>query len=100
MISLDRVEGFEWDAGKAEKSSVKHSVEQREAEQVFFNDPLLLLEDATHSRAERRIHAFGKSNAGRLLHISFTLRRGETLIRVISARPMNRKEQFRYEQES
>ena len=100
MITLDRVQGFDWDDGNGQKSLIKHGVEQREAEQVFFNDPLLLLEDSGHSHVERRIHAFGKSNTGRLLHVSFTLRVDETLIRVISARAMNRKERLRYEQEA
>jgi uncharacterized DUF497 family protein len=100
MIALDRVEGFEWDSGNAQKSVLKHGVDQREAEQAFFNDPLLLLEDERHSQKERRLHALGKTNSGRFLHVAFTLRGDETQIRVISARPMNRKEQSRYEQEA
>ena len=93
-------EGFEWDAGNALKNAGKHSVSASEAEQVFFNDPLLLLEDIVHSQQERRIHALGKTNQGRLLHITFTLRQNGKLIRVISARQMSRKERMRYEQES
>ena len=64
---------------------------------MFFNDPLLLLEDARHSGAEPRFHALGKTGAGRRLHIAFTLRRERTLIRVISARDMRRKERDVYE---
>ncbi len=96
MIVLSAVEGFEWDDGNALKSAIKHGVTRSEVEQVFVNEPLLLLEDAGHSIAERRIHAFGVSHEGRHLHVSFTLRNSDTLIRVISARPMSRKERLRY----
>jgi uncharacterized DUF497 family protein len=78
----------------------KHDVNQAEAEQVFFNDPLLIVEDDRHSALEVRLHALGRTDAGRLIHISFTLRGGDRLIRVISARTMHRKERLRYEQES
>jgi hypothetical protein len=68
-----------------------------EAEQVFFNAPLLVLKDPRHSSQETRFHALGKTDENRLLHITFTLRgRGEK-IRVISARDMHRKERAIYE---
>ncbi len=69
-----------------------------EAEQVFFNIPLLLLADARHSQQEARHHALGRTKEGRLLHITFTLRKASSLIRVISARDMHRKERTIYEQ--
>jgi len=100
MISFERIEGFEWDDGNARKNVDKHDVGQAEAEQIFFHEPLLLAEDAKHSRSEPRYHAMGKTAPGRLLHVTFTLRRGQTLIRVISTRDMHRKERLRYEQET
>lgn len=69
-----------------------------ETEQVFFNDPLLLLEDSKHSQREKRNHALGKTDEGRLLHITFTLRNAGEKIRVISARDMHKKERKIYEQ--
>jgi uncharacterized DUF497 family protein len=96
MIDLTAVTGFEWDQGNARKND-KHGVTMAESEQVFFNAPLLLLEDLKHSGMEVRYHALGKSNAGRQLHISFTLRSGGSLIRVISVRDMHRKEREIYE---
>jgi uncharacterized protein len=86
MIDWTRVVGFDWDAGNERKSSDKRRVSQAEAEQTFFNQPLLVLEDDRHSATERRFHALGRTEAGRRLHVAFTLRREETLIRVISAR--------------
>ena len=46
MLDLSRIEGFDWDHGNARKSVEKHGVGQGETEQVFFNDPLLVVEDA------------------------------------------------------
>ena len=99
MIDLSRVTEFDWDGGNARKKE-PHGVSMAEAEQIFFNVPLLLLADLQHSRSEPRFHALGKSAEGRRLHLSFTLRRSESAIRVISARDMHRKERVIYEQAS
>ncbi len=95
MIAFETVKGFQWDAGNSRKSEDKHGVTQAEAEQVFSNQPLLLAFDIAHSSTEQRIQAMGKTNAGRLLHVTFTIR-GD-LVRVISARPMHKKERAKYE---
>jgi len=100
MLDLTRIEGFDWDDGNSRKSTDKHGISQAEAEQVFFNEPLLLLEDVKHSTYEPRFHALGRTDEDRLLHISFTLRGEGRLVRVISARDMHRKERDRYEQET
>ena len=97
MMEWKRVTGFDWDAGNQRKSKEKHAVNRFEAEQVFFNQPLLVLADDKHSQKEARYHALGKSNDARLLHITFTLRFENTLVRVISARDMHRKERNIYE---
>src|SRR5688572_32653010 len=91
------VAGFDWDEGNAMKNE-KHSVGDAEAEQLFVNEPLLVLQDSAHSSAEPRWHALGRTNEGRLLHATFTLRAGGTRVRIISARPMHRKERKAYEQ--
>lgn len=98
MIDYAQIIGFEWDAGNVGKSADKHNVSQSEAEQVFFNQPLLILNDQKHSQNEVRFHALGKTDETRLLHITFTLRSADTLIRVISARDVHRKERIVYEQ--
>jgi uncharacterized DUF497 family protein len=100
VIDFERIEGFQWDEGNSRKSADKHGVDQGEAEQVFFNDPLLVLQDVGHSLSEVRLHALGRTDAGRLLHVTFTLRGDGALIRVISARTMSRMERRRYEQET
>ena len=99
MIDFGQVTGFDWDAGNARKSVTKHGVGQAEAEQVFFNDPLLVVGDARHSGEEARYHALGRTDGGRLVHATFTLRRDGALLRVISARDMSRRERMRYAEE-
>jgi len=100
MVDLARIEGFDWDEGNSRKSVEKHGVSQAEAEQIFFNDPRLIVEDVSHSVRELSLQALGRTDSGRLLHISFTLRGDGRLIRVISARTMHRKERLRYEHEA
>ena len=99
MTDLSKVVGFEWDEGNSRKNE-RHRVSMAEAEQIFFNSPLLVLPDQRHSEAELRFHALGKTNEGRRLHITFTLRDAGQFIRVISARDMHRKERVIYEQAS
>ena len=94
------VEGFEWDEGNARKNADKHDISQAEAEQVFFNEPLLLMDDVKHNQTEARLHAMGKTEAGRLLHVTFMFRYEGTRIRVISARDMSRKERRYYDKEA
>lgn len=98
MIDFDLIVGFEWDAGNGRKSEVKHGVTQAEAEEVFFNNPLLISTDEKHSENEGRFVALGKTNKARALTVIFTLRLDKTLIRVISARDQHRKERHLYEQ--
>lgn len=98
MIDLERIVGFDWDDGNSRKSADKHDVSQAEAESIFFNDPLILAEDLRHSNREPRFNALGKTGRNRLLHVTFTLRQNGTMIRVISARDMHRKERRLYEQ--
>lgn len=91
---LARVTGFDWDDGNATKNWTKHGVTQAECEQVFFNAPLVLAADPAHSSNESRSFALGQTNAGQLLLIVFTLRGSQ--LRVISARPMSRREREVY----
>ena len=98
MINVDLIVGFEWDSGNHRKNELKQSVTSAEAEEVFFNSPLLISMDDKHSVSERRYLAIGQSSRARELSIIFTLRQGGTLIRVISARDQHRKERNLYEQ--
>jgi uncharacterized protein len=86
------VEGFEWDEGNSSKNWTRHQVSQTEAEQVFLNRPLVVV--GAPFKGEPRRFAFGRTGAGRLLTVVFTIR--GSLLRVISVRPMSRRERRGY----
>ena len=87
--------GFQWDKHNIQKNWEKHKVTPVESEQAFFNRPLKIIKDIHHSQEEERFYALGKTDEGRRLFISFTLRK--KLIRVISSRDMSQKEREIYE---
>jgi len=91
------VEGFEWDAGNSEKNLIKHSVSNSECEEAFSDERKLIRDDPKHSNTETRHQIVGRTNLGRILFISFTIRRDK--IRVISARDVNKKERTYYEKQ-
>ena len=99
MAELSLVIGFEWDAANERKSLDRHDVSQAEAEQIFSDAHLLVIKDDRHSLLEIWWHALGRTDAGRFLHATFTLRHGGTKIRMISARDMHKKERQKYEAE-
>jgi uncharacterized DUF497 family protein len=86
---------FEWDPGKAERNRSRHGVAFTEATTVF-GDPLeVTISDVLHSEGEFRFLSLGRSDAGRLLVVSYVEREGR--IRIISARLANPKERRDYE---
>ena len=93
---LAQCTGFEWDVGNAEKNWEAHEVSRGEAEETFFNRPFVVAPDAGHSGREARYAARGRTEEGRRLTIIFAVR--GTLVRVISARDMSRRERRIYEQ--
>lgn len=52
LMLMQQIEGFDWDFGNAEKIINIHNVLPSEAEQMFFNEPLLLMDDVKHSQKE------------------------------------------------
>ncbi len=94
IINRIKIDGFEWDTGNRDKNEIKHEVKQKECEESFFNEPLLISEDIQHSKIEKRLYLLGRTNNGRPLFISFTIRNNK--IRVISARDQSNKEKTIY----
>jgi uncharacterized DUF497 family protein len=90
------IEGFQWDEANASKNWTRHQVSQTEAEQVFLNRPVVVLD--ARPGIEARWFALGRTDADRLLTVVFTIR--GPLLRVISARPMNRPERKSYDEAS
>jgi uncharacterized DUF497 family protein len=87
---LAACEGFQWDEGNARKLRERHGVEPAECEQLFMQVPLLISADAEHSQIEERWRVLGETADQQPLFLVFTIR--SKLIRVLQARPMNRKE--------
>ncbi|MEL6938504.1 MAG: BrnT family toxin [Cyanobacteria bacterium J06598_1] len=86
---------FDWNEEKAKKNLNKHGISFNEAASVF-DDPLFLsFADLDHSIEERRFIIMGESIKGHLLVVSYTDR--EDITRLISARPVTRKERKAYE---
>jgi uncharacterized DUF497 family protein len=94
---LRGIRGFEWDGGNSAKHENKHGVTDREAEEIFFNRPLVIGR-SLKGDSETRYAALGKTSGSRLLAVVFTIRSNKN--RVISARPMSRRERTLYEKES
>ena len=94
MLDFDGIDGFEWDEGNSDKNWIKHQVPNSECEELFFNLPLMMVDDQKHSQDEQRYYALGQTNGNRWLFIAFTIR--ENKIRVISARDMSQNERKAY----
>ncbi len=97
MIVLPNPLAFDWDEGNRDKNRLAHDVTCEECEEVFRDDFLRISPNARHSLVEERYYAFGTTEGGRKLLISFTIRRAG--IRPISARGIHEKEQKKYESE-
>lgn len=98
MKVIRKVLEFEWDKGNIDKNWLKHNVTDKEAEEVFIDKRKFIFRDKIHSGKEERFRILGKTKAGRLLFIVFTIRKHK--VRVISARDINRKEVFLYEKKA
>lgn len=89
------IKGFDWDEANWRKSEAKHGVAASEAEEALLADPVCRV-DERHSDREQRYVALGSTSDGRLLFIAFTVR--SSRIRIVSARPMSRRERAIYEE--
>ncbi|MBI1937189.1 MAG: BrnT family toxin [Ignavibacteriales bacterium] len=96
-IIFERYEGFQRDEGNSLKNWKKHNVTISECEQVFFNKPMIVSSDEKHSDSEKRWFLLGRTDLDRKLFLVFTSR--GNLIRVVSARDMNKKERDIYNEE-
>ena len=87
---------FEWDKKKAGSNANKHGVTFNEASTVFGDARSLTIPDPAHSAVEKRFVTMGTSHRGKLVVVVHT-ERGDN-IRIISARPANRRERKAYEE--
>ena len=98
MKVIPKPMAFIWDKGNTDKNPSKHGVTNQETEEAFFDQKRKILRDTLHSQNEDRYILLGKTKQGLILFIVFTIR--EKGIRVISARKMNRREEYLYEKKA
>ena len=83
---------FDWDE-EIEDHIAEHGVTPEEAEDALL-DPHRIPDVAYSTSTERRHAIIGATQAGRILFVVFTLRRGR--IRVVTAFPAPRRARLRY----
>lgn len=87
---------FEWDEEKAESNLEKHGVSFEEAATAFGDTLSVTIPDPAHSEGEIRFLLIGVTTRQRMVVVAHT-ERGDN-IRIINARPAQRKEVLDYEQ--
>ena len=89
---------FEWDEKKSKENFIKHKVSFDEAQTIFFDSNARIIFDPDHSNSEDRFILLGISAKLRVLIVCHCCRENEgKIIRIISARKANRREQKQYE---
>ena len=89
---------FHWDKGNSDKNFKKHGVTDSECEEVFFDEEKVQFKDVLHSGKEERFILLGKTKESRLLFVVYTLR--DNMLRIVSARDVNKKERKLYEEKT
>jgi uncharacterized DUF497 family protein len=87
---------FIWDENKNRSNRRQHGVSFEEAQTAFFDERAKVYFDPDHSRDEDRFILLGVSFRLRVLVICHCYRESDTLIRIISARKADRREQEDY----
>ena len=88
---------FEWDEEKNRENQRKHGVSFAEAQTVFFDENAVEFYDDEHSDWEDRFLLLGISTKLRVLLVCHCLRESGSIIRIISARRTNQREQRYYD---
>jgi uncharacterized DUF497 family protein len=87
---------FEWDENKNSTNKTKHNISFEEAKTVFYDIDAMQYYDPEHSTFEHRYILLGMSSQLKTLVVCHCLKEQDTLIRIISARAANKKEQQAY----
>ncbi len=82
-----------WEGGNSDKLIDRHDVYPAEAEQIFYNGPLVR-RHRENAEKELRYFLYGQTDDGRYLFLICILRGGQ--VRVYSARDMADDEQQQY----
>jgi len=87
---------FEWDEDKSRENKRKHKVSFEEAQTVFLDENAIRFFDPDHSRDEDRFIMLGMSFTLRVLVVCHCYREDDSVIRIISARKADKREQSDY----
>ena len=89
---------FEWDDKKAKANYAKRKVTFEEAQSVFYDENALLIADEKHSDDEERFILMGLSSMMNTLLVCYCERGSgdDEIIRIISSRKANKKENKQY----
>ena len=87
---------FTWDKSKSRINLKKHGISFEEAKTVFLDENARVIYDPDHSINDDRFVILGISARLRILVVCHCYKEGESIIRIISARKANKKEQNQY----
>jgi len=87
---------FAWDQRKNKENRRKHGVSFEEAQTVFLDENAIRFFDPDHSEEEDRFLMLGISFQLRILVVCHCFRSEDAVLRIISARKANRKEEAEY----
>jgi hypothetical protein len=87
---------FEWNEQKSLANRKKHKVSFEEGQSVFLDENALRFFDPDHSENEDRFLMLGMSYTLRVLVVCHCYREDDTVIRIISARKADKREQSDY----
>jgi uncharacterized DUF497 family protein len=87
---------FDWDEAKSRRNRRKHGVSFEEAQTVFLDEHAIRFFDPDHSADEDRFLMLGVSFRLRVLVVCHCLRVDESVIRIISARKADKREESEY----
>ena len=87
---------FEWDEAKNKENIKKHGISFEEAQTIFLDENAFRFFDPDHSQDEDRFILLGMSFRLRVLVVCHCCRRGDSVIRIISARKADKQEAGSY----
>jgi hypothetical protein len=87
---------FDWDEKKSRENKRRHGVSFEEAQTVFFDENAIRYYDPDHSQDEDRFIMLGMSIRLRVLVVCHCYRSDDKVIRIISARKADQKEEAAY----
>ena len=87
---------FQWDERKNRSNQKKHGVSFEEASSVFYDEYAIQFFDPDHSEEEDRFILLGMSVKQRILVVCHCFREADAVVRLISARKVDRQEENDY----